>query len=224
MKTPTLLAAAVLTAAAVTSSPPVRRRLLTWGATPGEAAGPLAGDDLLPDAGLISTRAITIAATPAAVWPWLVQMGSGRGGAYTYDWIENLFGLNMHSADEILPQFQQLEVGDVLPLGTTGPDMRVEICDAERTLAIRSTDGAWVWTFALRPETGGTRLISRNRIRIPGAGRIRRFLYDLVMTPGSLVMERRMLLGIKQRAERLGASRDAGPFGPDPSRADSRSV
>ncbi|MFI7602380.1 SRPBCC family protein [Actinoplanes sp. NPDC049681] len=209
MRTPTLLAAAVLTAAAVAGSPPVRHRMLTWGATPEEAAGPLAGDDLLPDAPLISTRAITIGAQPAAVWPWLVQMGSGRGGAYTYDWIENLFGLNMHSADEVLPQFQQLTVGDVLPLGATGPAMRVEICDRERTLAIRSTDGAWVWIFALRPEAGGTRLISRNRIRISGAGPVRRFLYDLVMTPGSLVMERRMLLGIKQRAERPGAHHPA---------------
>jgi hypothetical protein len=67
------------------------------------------------------------------VWPWLVQMGSGRGGAYTYDWIENLFGLDMHSADAIMPEFQHLAVGDVLPLGPDGPGMRVEICDAEST-------------------------------------------------------------------------------------------
>ena len=179
----------------------IRRWFLTWGATPGEVAGPLPGDDLLPDAELSSTRAVTIGAEPPAVWPWLVQMGSGRGGAYTYDWIENLFGLNMHSADQILPQFQGLAVGDVLPMGRDGPAMRVEICDRDRTLAFRSTDGAWVWIFELRPVPGGTRLISRNRIRPPGTGRIRRLLYDAVMTPGSLVMERRMLLGIRKRAE-----------------------
>jgi hypothetical protein len=76
----------------------LRRPCLTWGATAEEASGKLPGDELLPDAALVSTRAVTIDAPPGAVWPWLVQMGSGRGGAYTYDWIENLLGLNMHSA------------------------------------------------------------------------------------------------------------------------------
>ncbi|OJF11877.1 hypothetical protein [Couchioplanes caeruleus] len=206
MKPRMLMAAAGVLAAAVALSAPARRRYLTWGATPEEAAGPLPGDDLLPGATLISTRAVTVDAEPGAVWPWLVQMGSGRGGAYTYDWIENLFGLDMHSADEILPQFQHLAVGDVLPLGPNGPHMRVEVCDPERTLVFRSTDSAWVWIFALRADRRGTRLISRNRITSPGAGRARRFLYEVVMSPGSLVMERRMLLGIKQRAEGLGRS------------------
>jgi hypothetical protein len=66
---------------------------------------------LLSDAGLVTTRAITIDAPPDAIWPWLAQMGSGRGGAYTYDWAGNLFGLNMHSADEVLPQYQDIKVG-----------------------------------------------------------------------------------------------------------------
>ena len=98
-----------------------RRRCLTWGATPEEVSGKLPGDELLPGAGLVSTRAVTIDAPPGAVWPWLVQMGSGRGGAYTYDWIENLFGLHMHSARQILPQFQDLKVGDELPMGPGRP-------------------------------------------------------------------------------------------------------
>ena len=176
-------------------------RLLTWGATPGEVAAPLPGDELLAEADIVSTRAVTIDAPAAAVWPWLVQMGSGRGGAYTYDWIENLFGLDMHSADEILPQFQHLAAGDDLPLGHNGPAMRVEILDPPRTLAFRSADGHWVWTFHLRPEESGTRLISRNRITRAGSSAAARIAYRLVLEPGSLVMERRMLLGIKQRAE-----------------------
>jgi hypothetical protein len=196
---------------AVAVSPWARRRYVTWGATPAEATGTLPGDDLLPDAGLVSTRAVTIDAGPSAVWPWLVQMGSGRGGAYTYDRIENLFGLNMHSADEILPQFQNLAVGDTLPLGSNGPAMRVEICDAERTLAFRSDDGAWVWIFHLRQDGAGTRLISRNRIVPPGGSRVARALYDAVMAPGSLIMERRMLHGIRQRAEGLSALTDRVP-------------
>ncbi|MBF6235457.1 SRPBCC family protein, partial [Nocardia farcinica] len=83
-----------------------------WGATATEAAAPMPGDELLAAPDLMTTRAVTIAAEPAAIWPWLVQFGPGRGGAYTYDWIENLFGLNMHSADHILPQFQHVSVGD----------------------------------------------------------------------------------------------------------------
>jgi hypothetical protein len=85
------------------------------------------GDELLPEPDMLATRAITVEAPPCAIWPWLVQMGSGGGGAYAYDWIENIFGLDMRSADEILPQFQGLEVGDVLPMGRSGPGMRVEI-------------------------------------------------------------------------------------------------
>jgi hypothetical protein len=188
-----------------------RHWCLTWGATDDEVSRKLPGDELLPEAGLVSTRAVTVDAPPGAVWPWLVQMGSGRGGAYTYDWIENLFGLGMHSAGEILPQFQELKVGDELPLGPNRPVMRVEVCDPERTLAIRFADGNWVWIFALVPEGSQTRLISRNRIATAGAALPARLFNLLVMEPGSLIMERKMLLGIKERAERLASVRTEAP-------------
>jgi hypothetical protein len=187
--------------AALACSAPARHWYLTYGATEQEAVRGMPGDDLMPDPDLISTRAISIDAPPAAVWPWLVQLGSGRGGAYTYDWIENLFGLGMHSAAEILPQFQDLAVGDVLPLGPDGPGMRVEICDTDRTLAFRSEDHRWVWTFGLSADQGGTRLVSRNRIATPDAALARRLVNRVIMEPGSLIMERKMLRGIKQRAE-----------------------
>ena len=189
-----------------------RRWCLTWGARPGEVSMKLPGDELLADAGLVSTRAVTIDAPPAAIWPWLVQMGSGRGGAYTYDWIENLLGLHMHSARQVLPQFQDLEVGDELPLGPGRPVMRVEVCDPERTLAIRFADGNWVWIFALVAENGQTRLISRNRIDARGGLLPVRLFNLLVMEPGSLVMERKMLLGIKQRAEDLARQAETRPL------------
>jgi len=192
-----------------------RRWCLTWGARPGEVSMKLAGDELLPDAGLVSTRAVTIDAPPAAVWPWLVQIGSGRGGAYTYDWIENLLGLHMHSARQVLSQFQNLQVGDELPLAPGRPVMRVEVCDPERTLTTRFADGNWVWIFALVAEDGQTRLISRNRIAARGGWLPVRLFNLLVMEPGSLIMERKMLLGIKQRAEDL-AHRAGGQ--PDPPR------
>jgi hypothetical protein len=178
----------------------LRDWVLTWGATAEEAARPLPGDDLLARADIVATRAIGIDAPPSAIWPWLVQMGPGRAGAYTYDWIENLFGLNMHSADRIHPEWQNLGVGDVLRSRNDRPGMRVEILGPERTLSSRSEAGDWVWTFVLVPEDGSTRLISRNRIAMKGAAAGQR-LGMLVMEPGSLIMERRMLLGIKQRAE-----------------------
>ena len=130
-------------------------------------------------------RAITVGAPPDAVWPWLVQMGSGRGGAYTYDWIENLFGLGMNSADEILPQFQQLAVDDVLPVGPNGPGMRVKILEPGRALVFRSVDGNWVWAFHLRPAAAGTRLISRNRIATPDVSWPMRVVNRVVMEPAA---------------------------------------
>jgi len=191
-----------------------RRWCLTWGARPGEVSMKLAGDELLADAGLVSTRAVTIDAPPAAVWPWLVQMGSGRGGAYTYDWIENLLGLHMHSARQVLSQFQNLQVGDELPLAPGRPVMRVEVCDPERTLTTRFADGNWVWIFALVAEDGQTRLISRNRIAARGGWLPVRLFNLLVMEPGSLIMERKMLLGIKQRAEDLARRAEGQPVPP----------
>ncbi len=180
----------------------LRRPILSWGATAQEAGSRLPGDELLEDADGLSTRAIAIDAPASAVWPWLVQMGpSPRGGAYTYDWIENLLGLNMHSSDRVLPNFQQPEVGDTIGYGSNR--MRIERIEPERVLAWRSEDGNWVWTFVIRPDNGGTRLISRNRFRLPSlAARVGM----LPMEPASLVMERKMLLGIKQRAERLAAA------------------
>lgn len=78
---------------------------LSWGTTNDEATRALAGDELLADPAIMATRAVWVAAPPSVIWPWLVQMGPGRAGAYTYDWIENVLGLGMHSADQILPQF-----------------------------------------------------------------------------------------------------------------------
>jgi hypothetical protein len=177
----------------------VRRRVMTWGATAEEANAQLPGDELLAAADLISTRAVTIDAPPNAVWPWIAQMGPApRGGAYTYDWIENLLGLDMHSAGRVLPGFQHPQVGDTIRLAAN--QMRVERVDPERCLAWRSGDGNWVWSFVLRPVGQRTRLISRNRFRIPSL--VTR-LGMVPMEPGSLVMERKMLLGIKQRAETL---------------------
>jgi hypothetical protein len=177
----------------------LRRPILSWGATEAESRARLPGDELLEEADGVSTRAITIDAPANAVWPWIAQMGpSPRGGAYTYDWIENLLGLNMHSVDRVLAEFQHPQVGDTIGYGPNR--MRLERVEPEHVLAWRSEDGNWVWCFVLDERDGKTRLISRNRFRLPSVGAR---IGMIPMEPASLVMERKMLHGMKQRAERL---------------------
>ena len=188
-----------------------RERCLGWGATPDERRLALPGDDLLLEPDITSTRAVTVDAPAEYVWPWLVQMGPGRGGAYTYDWIENLFGLGMHSADEILPQYQHLTVGDEFQLGAHGPVLRIAVLEPRRALVIRSDDGNWIWAFCLRATASGTRLISRNRIATPEESPMTQAIDQYLMEPGSLIMEHKMLAGIKHRAERLAKSAHEAP-------------
>ena len=145
----------------------LREPILNWGARPDEVARRLPGDELLEDAQVVATRAITIDAPPSAVWPWLIQMGPGRAGVYTYDWIENLFGLNMHSADRIVPEWQSMDVGYEWH-SPQGGSMRMEIVEPERVMAMRSNDGSWVWAFVLVDEGGRTRFLSRNRFLVKG--------------------------------------------------------
>ncbi|KAF0971350.1 SRPBCC family protein [Gordonia sp. YY1] len=191
--------AAAMGAATITYCTRIRPWVMTWGATDDEVAAELPGDELLPAADGVATRAITIDAPPEAIYPWLAQMGpSPRGGAYTYDWIENLLGLDMHSTDQVLEEFQHPAVGDTIGVGPEAS--RVEIADPGRAFVTRTADGDWVWSFTLVPAGESTRLISRNRFRLPGVGKK---LAMIPMEPGSLIMERKMLRGIKERAEAL---------------------
>ena len=197
------------------SSPVVRDRYNRWGATEQECRTPMPGDELVPEPQLASTRAITINAPPAAVWPWLVQIGHGRGGLYSYDALENLVGLDIHSAEEILPAHQSLAPGDEVRLGKPGsPMFRVVSAEPGRSLVLISADPAtgqavpspvhqgtgatWQWVLQRSADGSATRLISRQRNTHP---RSQRLLWRLV-EPVGFVMERRMLLGIKQRSER----------------------
>jgi hypothetical protein len=195
----------------------VRPRLLFWGATTQEAAGPLAGDEIVPAPRMQSTRAVTIAAPVSGVWPWLVQLGAGRGGMYSYDWLENAAGLGIHSADRIRPELQQLKVGDTVPLSPDG-GLTVRLLQSESVLGLGGTidlrTGTMVpagvlpagprvdvgWTFVLRPVgSQASRLVSRTRYDYSplAAGLVLRPLLE----PVQFLMERRMLLGIRDRAE-----------------------
>lgn len=178
----------------------LREPMLNWGATSAEVARAMPGDDLVPDADLTATRAITIHARPEQVWPWLVQIGIGRAGGYTYDWLERLAGLDVTSADRIVEELQHLDVGDVIPVDNSGTGLRVRLIDAPQVLATRTDEGTWSWTWMLEPLLDQTRLVSRTRMACTSLPN--RVGTELVMLPASLIMERKMLLGLRERAER----------------------
>ena len=181
----------------------LREPILNWNATPEEVEARLPGDELLEAADGTATRAITIDAPPSAVWPWLAQIGPApRAGAYTYDWIENLLRLNMHSVERVLPEFQHPEVGESLGLGAN--QMRYARVEPEHVLSLPFPRRQLGLELHSPGPNGETRLISRNRFRLP---KLRDKLGMLPMEPGSLIMERKMLRGIKQRSERLADQR-----------------
>jgi hypothetical protein len=185
-----------------------RPRILNWGARPDEITRPLPGDEVLPEVCLQTTRAVTVDASPEHIWPWLLQMGmKPRAGVYTYDWIERLLGLDVENSDRILPEFQHLEPGEYLGVDKKGQGIVVRQVLSEQAIVLQWTPAQSTWTFALYPEEGRTRLISRNRI--VGKGPMFWIMMAGFMEAASLVMERKMLLGIKDRAERLARERVA---------------
>jgi hypothetical protein len=218
MRTPAAveaIAGAGQMAVTVAGAPVLRRWYQRWGATDAERHGPMPGDDLVPDADLESTRAVTIDAPPAEVWPWLVQIGHGRGGLYSFDALENLVGCDLHSADAIVPDLQHLEVGDLVRAGPEGyPAWCVARCEPPHTLVLAAvppgsatdvfdpgrddaTRSVWQWQLVPHRNGRGTRLLSRTRTRFP---RSTSALWHL-LEPVTFVMERKMLLGIRARAE-----------------------
>jgi len=183
---------------------PIRRWMSRWGTTPSDLARVMAGDGLLVNPTYSGTMAVIINAPPQHIWPWLVQMGYRRGGLYSYDWLDRLFGyLDRPSAICILPEFQHLAVGDNIPLGR-GPGWPVAIIEPCRALVLdmRNMSGFdWVWEFGLYPiDENRTRLVSRSRVRTQTFW-ARLFTYAI--EPAGFVMTRRMLLGLKERAETL---------------------
>ena len=165
-----------------------------WGATQEERQLPLPGDERVPEAGYEHTRAVTIYAPAEAVWPWLAQLGEGRGGFYSYDWLERLAGCDVHSADRIHPEWQDPRPGDTLPL-LRGWGPKLLAVEPGRSLLI---DG---WgSYSLRPiDARTTRLLARAR-QPRGWGALS---YLLTVEIPHFIMERRMLLGLKEWAERL---------------------
>jgi hypothetical protein len=175
-----------------------------WNATDEEVERAMPGDEILPDAPA-TTRAITVDAPAEQVWPWLVQIGYGRAGWYSYDWIDND---GRPSADTIVDALQDLQVGDrILMVPDMGPEVRA--VDPNRYLVSGDAEGG-VWCLALYPDGDGsrTRLVSRWRSgwKLTWATAF----WLAIADPGAFIMERKMLYGIKERAER--GSRTASVF------------
>jgi hypothetical protein len=174
-----------------------------WGATADEIQGAMPGDELVPQPFYEHTLAITIDAPPAEVWPWVVQLGQNRGGFYTYDWLENLFGCNIHNADRIVPEWQQPAVGDFVSVCDGVGGWWIAVLDPERALVFRDQAGSVPVALVLRPaDDGGTRLVAR--MRLGGSPSLTERLMTLDFWWTHAPMQRRMLEGIKARAEGQG--------------------
>lgn len=188
------------------TAPWYRRRHLCWGAEPSEVAADLPGDELCPGASFRATRAISIAAAPEHVWPWLVQVGAGRGGWYSDDLLDNLA---RPSATEVREELQHLEVGAWVPMSPWGTPtertaFRVEAFDAPHWLVWAKPDSSWVWRLTPLPG-GGTRLVTRVRARYDWSHPLSALFGVVLLELGDFAMQRRMLRGIRTRAERLAA-------------------
>lgn len=215
----TILSNAALGAAAVTAANlALRPWFLRWGATDGEVEKNLPGDELCPDAESVATRAVTVHAPAEAVWPWINQIGQDRGGFYSYSWLENLAGARIHNASSILPGLQTRAVGETVWMAT--PEhyrgqgcMRVAKVEPGRSLVLVSPADyealprtglarEGVWAFVLEPvDEHTTRLLVRSRSGLTASpGRI------LLFDPIHFIMERKMMLGIRERAEAGGYS------------------
>lgn len=201
--------------------PLLRRWYLHWGATESEAARMLPGDELVPHPRVKYTRGITIEATPERIWPWLVQMGQGKGGLYSYEYLENLAGCDIHNADQILPQYQNIKVGDQVRLGPKGyPAFTVLGVHPQEALVLAAADVIPEphdqklpdplpeeytfsnWVFYLNPITShSTRLLVRGWLDYEPNSWKNWLIWRVLTEPIAFVMERKMMRGIKRRAE-----------------------
>ena len=177
----------------------IQSRNLNWGLDGNAASHHFPGDELLRKPDYISTHALTIDAPAEKVWPWLVQIGQNRGGFYSYTWIENLMGLQMRNADRIVPQWQTLAAGDEINLAPRNSMVVAAIEKPKHIVCDMPLAKKTTWAFILEPlAEGKSRLISRIRMNFGDDLRWDLVFFDI----GHFIMDRKMLSGIKERAER----------------------
>jgi len=178
-------------------------------ATHDEKTRTLPGDERIPDAIDTLTHGVTIQRPPRDVWPWLVQMGAGRrAGWYSYDWLENLFGFDIHTADRIIPEYQDLAIGDPICMARGVCASHVTVLEPNRWLSWQSKDEhgdpVWTFTFGLFPaDATHTRLIVRESFRsdfMPPAAVFALAIPDGVMELKSLNTVKNRVEGIKESA------------------------
>ena len=182
------------------TAPLYRSWHLRWGATDAEVAAAMPGDGLVPHAQFNPTRAITIDAPPAAVWPWLVQVGFGRAGWYADDLLDNFARPSLRKID---PGLQKLELGQWVSMSPTPSDttaFKVDGFAQNEWLLWRMPDSTWSWVLRDLGD-GRTRLISRIQVHYDWSRPAIAAFGVVLMEFGDFAMMRRMLLGIKQRAE-----------------------
>lgn len=167
---------------------------LNWGATSEEIARPMPGDEIVEAATFKATRAVTVNAPPERIWPWIVQIGYRRAGFYSWDFLDND---GIASAERILPEYQGLKVGDLVPLDRTS-SARVTSMEPPRQLLLVFQSGSeTTWAWGLYPiDSTRTRLVTRLRVSA-GLWRTR-----LMLNAFEIIMMRKHLIGIKRRAER----------------------
>ena len=192
-----LLACGLAAAGAVAFLRLFRPWHLRWGATDFEVASELPGDEVVADPSFNATRALTVEASPAEVWPWIAQLGFGRAGWYSYDLLDNL---GRRSADRIIPSLQDVRVGDLVPLGPGG-GLRVKGLVPGKWLLWWDGIGTSTWLWSLEQVAPGqTRLVTRVRTRYRWTHPSILFAL-LLLEPWDFPMMRKCMLGIKQRAE-----------------------
>jgi hypothetical protein len=194
---------AVIIAACIFLRPLFKRWYSRWGTDGDESVMKLPGDEMVPHRRGGYTQAIGIRAPADSVWPWVAQTGQGRGGYYSYEVLENLVGCKIHNADRILPEFQDIKVGDSILMHPTAPALPVVMVEPDRTLVFggqQYENTANIWTFYIVSKEGVTRLISRWSFQYKPV-LLNRIIYDWLIEPVAAVMQRKMLLTIKQLAE-----------------------
>lgn len=214
------LSGAAMIAGAVLLRPFLASRYQRWNTVGDEATRALPGDDHVPAPVLTQTLAVTIDARPSQVWPWLAQIGQERGGLYSYELLENIARCQMRNADRIVPEWE-LQVGDLVRLGPPGfPVHRVVALERSRWLLMAGADiktgetpelpiadqteyTNYSWVFCLQEQPdGATRLITRNHLDYAPRSFALKVIWHWFTDPIGFVMTRKMLLGIKQRAEK----------------------